>query len=127
MSLSLVLFITTVFTTNIISSFVIQSSLSSSNSNQRKGIVSKTSSLFLSSSSSSETTKEKQDITLPSTQWELDCYSRPVIVDGNKKLWEALITDSTGSMKICETLPSNRYVSKLYKSLTHNKSNKMFF
>lgn len=112
MSLSLVLFITTVFTTNIISSFVIQSSLSSSNNNQRKGIVSKTSSLFLSSSSSSETTKEKQDIALPSTQWELDCYSRPVIVDGNKKLWEALITDSTGSMKICETLPSNRVNSR---------------
>lgn len=43
----------------------------------------------------------------PSTEWELDCYSRPVLVDG-KKLWEVLITDSSGSFRVCETLASNK-------------------
>lgn len=43
----------------------------------------------------------------PSDEWELDCYSRPVMV-GGKKLWEVLITDSTGSFRLCETLPSNK-------------------
>ncbi len=43
----------------------------------------------------------------PSDQWELDCYSRPVMV-GGKKLWEVLITDSSGSFRLCETLPSNK-------------------
>lgn len=43
--------------------------------------------------------------------WELDCYSRPVVVEG-KKLWEVLITDSEGKMRICEPLPSNRVNSR---------------
>jgi len=43
------------------------------------------------------------------TDWELDCYSRPVMIDG-KKLWEVLITDSSGSFRLCETLPSSKYV-----------------
>ncbi len=43
----------------------------------------------------------------PSDEWELDCYSRPVMV-GGKKLWEVLITDSNGSFRLCETLPSNK-------------------
>lgn len=30
-----------------------------------------------------------------SSEWELDCFSRPVLVDG-KKLWELLVTDETG-------------------------------
>mmetsp|Transcript_4956 Transcript_4956/g.9453 ORF Transcript_4956/g.9453 Transcript_4956/m.9453 type:complete len:348 (+) Transcript_4956:107-1150(+) len=47
----------------------------------------------------------------PSDEWELDCYSRPVMVDG-KKLWEVLITDSTGSFRLCETLPSNKVNSR---------------
>lgn len=46
-----------------------------------------------------------------SSDWELDCYSRPVLVDG-KKLWEVLITDSTGTLRICEALPSNRVNSR---------------
>ena len=45
-----------------------------------------------------------------SADWELDCYSRPVMVDG-KKLWEVLLTDSNGSFRLCERLPSNKYVS----------------
>lgn len=47
----------------------------------------------------------------PSDEWELDCYSRPVMVDG-KKLWEVLITDSTGSFRLCETLASNKVNSR---------------
>lgn len=49
----------------------------------------------------------KNDNVDPSTEWELDCYSRPVLVDG-KKLWEVLITDSSGSFRVCETLASNK-------------------
>jgi hypothetical protein len=49
----------------------------------------------------------KNDGVNPSTDWELDCYSRPVLVDG-KKLWEVLITDSSGSFRVCETLASNK-------------------
>lgn len=47
-----------------------------------------------------------------SEDWELDCYSRPVITEGRKKLWEVLITDSTGSFRFCKTLPSNMVNSK---------------
>jgi len=69
--------------------------------------------IVLSSSSSSDIGRE---ITIdseaePSTEWELDCYSRPVIVQG-KKLWEVLITDSTGSFRLCEPLPSNKVNSR---------------
>jgi hypothetical protein len=48
----------------------------------------------------------------PSAEWELDCYSRPVVVAGGKKLWEVLITDSTGSFRFLKTLPSNQVNSK---------------
>ena len=47
----------------------------------------------------------------PSSEWELDCYSRPVLVEG-KKLWEVLLTDSTGSFRYCKTLASNQVNSK---------------
>ena len=47
----------------------------------------------------------------PSPDWEMDCYSRPVMV-GGKKLWEVLLTDSTGSFRYCKTLPSNQVNSK---------------
>ena len=47
-----------------------------------------------------------------SDDWELDCYSRPVIAPGGKKLWEVLITDSTGSFRFVKTLPSNKVNSK---------------
>lgn len=40
-------------------------------------------------------------------EWELDCYSRPVIGDDGKKLWEVLITDNRGSFKYLKPLPSN--------------------
>ena len=48
----------------------------------------------------------------PSSDWELDCYSRPVVTVGGKKLWEVLITDSTGSFRYLKTLPSNQVNSK---------------
>ena len=48
----------------------------------------------------------------PSSDWELDCYSRPVVVAGGKKLWEVLITDSTGSFRYKKVLPSNAVNSK---------------
>jgi hypothetical protein len=48
----------------------------------------------------------------PSPDWELDCYSRPVVGAGGKKLWEVLLTDSTGSFRFCKTLPSNQVNSK---------------
>jgi hypothetical protein len=48
----------------------------------------------------------------PSTDWELDCYSRPVVGSGGKKLWEVLVTDSTESFRFCKVLPSNQVNSK---------------
>jgi len=45
-------------------------------------------------------------------EWELDCYSRPVLVDGKKKLWEILVTDSSGCMRVCRALPSNKVNSR---------------
>lgn len=62
-----------------------------------------------SSSSTSSRSMEINPDAKPSDEWELDCYSRPVMV-GGKKLWEVLITDSTGSFRLCETLPSNKWV-----------------
>lgn len=47
----------------------------------------------------------------PTTDWELDCYSRPVLVDG-KKLWEVLITDSSNSFRYSKILPSNAVNSR---------------
>lgn len=40
-------------------------------------------------------------------EWELDCYSRPVLGEDGKKLWEVLITDSGGSFRYLKSLPSN--------------------
>mmetsp|Transcript_36079 Transcript_36079/g.51041 ORF Transcript_36079/g.51041 Transcript_36079/m.51041 type:complete len:142 (-) Transcript_36079:1302-1727(-) len=55
----------------------------------------------------------------PSGDWELDCYSRPVLVDG-KKLWEVLLTDSTGSFRYCKTLASNQVNSKELRKVVEN-------
>jgi len=56
----------------------------------------------------------------PSEDWELDCYSRPVMTEGGKKLWEVLITDSTGSFRFCKTLPSNKVNSKEVRQTVEN-------
>lgn len=42
-----------------------------------------------------------------SDEWELDCYSRPVLAEDGKKLWEVLITDRLGSFRYLKTLSSN--------------------
>lgn len=41
------------------------------------------------------------------TEWELDCYSRPVTTEDGKKLWELLVTDSKSSFRYIKTIPSN--------------------
>lgn len=63
------------------------------------------------STSSDAISVELKEGKKPSGEWELDCYSRPVVVNG-KKLWEVLITDASGSFRICESLPSNRVNSR---------------
>lgn len=62
---------------------------------------------ILKSEAASSTQVTKNPAVKPSDEWELDCYSRPVMI-GGKKLWEVLLTDSTGSFRLCETLPSNK-------------------
>jgi hypothetical protein len=42
-----------------------------------------------------------------SEEWELDCYSRPVILEDGKKLWEVLLTDANGSFRYLKTVPNN--------------------
>lgn len=56
------------------------------------------------------------DAEAASTNWELDCYSRPVVVNG-KKLWEVLITDSAGSFRFRKELPSNQVNSKTLRTV----------
>lgn len=46
------------------------------------------------------------------TEWEIDCYSRPVLLEDKKKLWEVLLTDSTGTLRICTPLASNKVNSR---------------
>ena len=41
-----------------------------------------------------------------STEWELDCFSRPVLVEG-KKLWELLLVDATGQWREVVVLPAS--------------------
>jgi hypothetical protein len=45
-------------------------------------------------------------------EWEIDCYSRPVIGDDGKKLWEVLITDSAGTFRYIKPMPSNTVNSR---------------
>jgi len=43
--------------------------------------------------------------------WQLDCYSRPVL-QNKKKLWEVLITDTTGNLRVCVPLISSKVNSR---------------
>lgn len=54
-------------------------------------------------------------------EWELDCYSRPVLVEG-KKLWELLICDGLGEFKKVETIPSNMVNSRELRKLVEQVS-----
>lgn len=47
-----------------------------------------------------------------SKEWELDCYSRPVVGKDGKKLWELLITDGNGDFRHIEQIPSNMVNSR---------------
>jgi hypothetical protein len=48
------------------------------------------------------------DPTEMSDAWELDLYSRPVLLpEDGKKLWEVLITDDKNSFRYLKTLPNN--------------------
>ena len=42
----------------------------------------------------------------------MDCYSRPVLLEDGKKLWEVLVTDSGGTLRICTPLASNKVNSR---------------
>ena len=58
----------------------------------------------------------------PTDEWEMDCYSRPIIMkdDNNKKLWQILITDSIGSFRYIHRLPSNQVNSKTVRQVVDN-------
>lgn len=71
--------------------------------------------ILASSPSSLSTNKDKEESVIwdkVTVEWELDCYSRPVLVNGRKKLWEILVTDSSGSMRVCRCVPSNKVNSR---------------
>lgn len=55
--------------------------------------------------------RRTQTATAP-CDWELDFYSRPVQGADGKKLWELLVTDSAGSFRHVEAVPSNCVNSK---------------
>ena len=56
-----------------------------------------------------------------SDEWELDCYSRPVMGDDNKKLWEVLITDSgKGTFRYLKTLSSNLVNSRNLRKIVED-------
>jgi len=57
-------------------------------------------------------TSSDADTSPISNVWELDCYSRPVVTGGKKKLWEVLLTDTTGNLRVCEPLNSSRVNSR---------------
>lgn len=50
-------------------------------------------------------------------QWELDCYSRPVVQAGGKKLWEVLICDSGNTFRFRQELPSSQVNSKTLRQV----------
>lgn len=59
---------------------------------------------------SSVNVSEKQPVPLAppaSDIWELDFYSRPVVGFDGKKLWELLITDSTGTFEFVDAVPNS--------------------
>jgi hypothetical protein len=58
--------------------------------------------------------KPANDVT---DQWELDCYSRPVIQPGGKKLWEVLICDSGNTFRFRQELPSSQVNSKTLRQV----------
>ena len=56
---------------------------------------------------SSKSSKSSKTDATPCGEWELDFYSRPVQGADGKKLWELLVTDTSGSFYHAEAVPSN--------------------
>ncbi len=50
-------------------------------------------------------------------EWELDCYSRPVVGEDGKKLWELMICDALGEFRAVEAMPSNMVNSRELRKL----------
>lgn len=55
-----------------------------------------------------------------SDEWEIDCYSRPVQMDDTKKLWEILVTDTSGAFRYLKTLPSNVVNSRTVRKVVED-------
>jgi len=45
-------------------------------------------------------------------EWELDCFSRPVVGEDGKKLWELLVCDRTGDYRQSVALPASKVNSR---------------
>lgn len=62
------------------------------------------------SSTTTSSSFDASDATFPegiTDEWEIDCYSRPVVAEDGKKLWEVLVTDSSGKFRYVKSLASN--------------------
>eukprot|EP01036_Dinobryon_divergens_P025609 gene25609-34175_t len=53
-------------------------------------------------------------------EWELDCYSRPVIGEDGKKLWELLLTDSESRFRYLKPIPSNLVNSRNVRKIVED-------
>lgn len=65
-----------------------------------------------------ETTRSSPSVPLApavSDIWELDFYARPVMGMDGKKLWELIITDTTGSFEHVEAIPNSLVNSRELK------------
>mmetsp|Transcript_11864 Transcript_11864/g.24177 ORF Transcript_11864/g.24177 Transcript_11864/m.24177 type:complete len:338 (-) Transcript_11864:579-1592(-) len=49
---------------------------------------------------------------VPSDVWELDFYSRPVVGADGKRLWELIVTDSSGVLEVVEPVPNSMVNSR---------------
>lgn len=89
---------------------------SDSNANQRISTCSK---VYATSLEFGESDSEEEVVFPPtiSDEWEVDCYSRPVVTVDGKKLWELLVTDSNGDFKYLKTIPSNLVNSRNLRSI----------
>ena len=112
---SMLLFVSAMATLSI-NNFIVVSGFSGATSGRIRHVANGKESALGSSTNSIETSADIKftidEAKKPSEDWELDCYSRPVMTPGGKKLWEVLITDSTASFRFCKTLPSNKVNSK---------------
>lgn len=62
----------------------------------------------------------------PSDTWELDFYSRPVVGADGKRLWELIVTDSSGVMEVVEPVPNamvnSRELRKRFQQIVEESS-----